>query len=143
MSTTTAVTVVLVDDDVVDVMAVKRAFKQHRIANPIVVARDGVEALTRLRGTADMPPLPKPYIILLDLNMPRMGGLEFLAELRADPALSSTVVFVLTTSAADEDRNASYKEHVAGYMVKSKVGADFMQMVALLDAYWTIMEFPD
>ena len=94
------VNILLVEDDEVDVMAVKRALKTLKIANPFFRAADGIEALEMLRGTGGKKQLPSPYIVLLDLNMPRMDGLEFLDELRQDPALHRSVVFVMTTSAA-------------------------------------------
>ena len=74
--------------------------------------------------------------------MPRMNGLEFLTELRADPELRDSIVFVLTTSRSDEDRVASYNLNVAGYIVKSDVGAGFVRLLGLLDHYWRIVEFP-
>jgi CheY-like chemotaxis protein len=134
--------VLLVDDDDVDVMGVKRAFKKAKIANPLRIARDGVEALSILRGSDGFDPMPRPYIIVLDLNMPRMDGLEFLGELRKDPAHRDAVVFVLTTSKADEDRAASYDKNVAGYIVKSDVGEGFLNVTALLDSYWRVVLLP-
>ncbi len=135
------VTVLLVEDNVVDVMAVRRAFKKHKIANPLVLATDGVEALELLRN-ADQP-VPRPLLILLDLNMPRMNGIEFLAELRADHELRTTIVFVLTTSNSDKDRVESYGYNVAGYIVKSDVGKEFVNLINLLDQFWTLVVFPE
>ena len=89
-SKTKTVHVLLVEDNDVDREAVRRAFTRHRIANPIYDARDGVEALELLRGMADKPRLPRPFLILLDINMPRMSGIELLHELRADPDLRDT-----------------------------------------------------
>ncbi len=137
-----AVTVLLVEDDAVEVMAVERAFKKKKIANPVVVAKDGIEALAILRAEDGRAPLQRPFLILLDLNMPRMNGIEFLHQIRSDDQLSNTVVFVLTTSKADEDRTAAYREHVAGYIVKANVGNDFVEVITLLDAYWRIVELP-
>lgn len=133
------VTVLLVEDDDVDVMGVKRAFKNLKILNPIVRARDGIEGLQLLR---DRHAVKRPYLILLDLNMPRMSGLEMLAELRKDPQLSSSVVFVLTTSKADEDIVKAYQEHVAGYITKNQIGDGFLRVVEMLDRYWRIVELP-
>lgn len=135
---TRTVTVLLVEDDQVDVELVERAFKNHRIANPLLVCGDGLAALEMLRAGQ----VPRPYIILLDLNMPRMGGLEFLKEVRADPGLSDSVVFVLTTSDDDADRCQAYRQHIAGYCVKSRVGADFLELTGLLKAYWRVVELP-
>jgi CheY-like chemotaxis protein len=136
------VNVLLVEDNAVDREAVRRAFRRHRIANPVYEANDGVEALALLRGEPGRC-VPRPYLLLLDLNLPRMGGLELLEALRADEALHDTVVFVLTTSARDEDRVASYAHNVAGYIVKSDVGAGFVRLVTMLDHYWRIVELPE
>src|SRR3984885_10364591 len=93
--------ILLVDDDEIDVMNVRRAFEKGKIENPLFHAGDGIEALEVLRG-GTMP--PERRLVLLDLNMPRMNGIEFLRELRADPALQSTAVVVLTTSRAERDQ---------------------------------------
>lgn len=87
--------------------------------------------------------MPRPNLILLDLNMPRMGGIEFLEELRTDPNLKDSVVFVLTTSDAEADRLAAYDHFVAGYMVKSKIGENFFQLADMLEGYWRIVELPE
>ena len=142
MGSEQTVTVLLVDDDDVDVKAVRRAFRKAKIANPMQVARDGVEALAMLRGQDGHTALSRPYIIILDLNMPRMDGREFLTELRKDPVLHDAVVFVLTTSQADEDRAASYDKNVAGYIVKSDVGEGFLNVTNLLDCYWRVVLLP-
>ena len=99
------VTILLVEDDAVDVMNVQRAFKKNNIKNPLAVAGNGLEALCMLRGEEGFAKIsPRPQIILLDLNMPKMNGLEFLKELRQDPELRSISVFVMTTSNDDRDR---------------------------------------
>ncbi|CCQ74321.1 response regulator [Magnetospira sp. QH-2] len=136
------VTVLLVDDDEVDVEGVKRAFAEHKIANPVRVARDGVEGLEILRGTNGQVMLDRPYLILLDINMPRMNGFEFLEALRADPDLKQSVVFMLTTSATDEDRARAYDQNIAGYIVKSRAGIGFLETVTMLDHYWRVVELP-
>ena len=136
------VNVLLVEDNVIEHEAVRRAFARERIGNPLATAADGIEALALLRGTHGAEALPRPYLILLDLNMPRMNGLEFLTELRADPDLKDSIVFVLTTSRSDEDRVASYNLNVAGYIVKSDVGPGFVRLIGLLDHYWRVVEFP-
>ena len=140
--TSKTVTILLVDDDTVDVMAIKRSFRGLKIANPIVEAQDGIEALARLRGTGGYEMVPRPFLILLDLNMPRMGGLEFLAELRADPELHRSIVFVLTTSAAEEDRARAYDKNVSGYVLKYRPGESFIEAITMLEAYWRVIEFP-
>lgn len=99
----------LVDDDEVDVMTVRRAFKKNNITNPFYIASNGLEALAMLRGEGDSPPIPQERrLILLDLNMPKMGGIEFLRELRADPKLRLIPVIVLTTSNEDKDKVEAY-----------------------------------
>lgn len=137
------VNLLLVDDDEVDVQGLKRAFAKSRIGNPITVARDGIEALEFLRGENGRPKLSKPHLILLDLNMPRMNGLEFLEAIRADEDLKRSVVFMITTSKAEEDKTRAYDQHVAGYIVKQDPANTFMQAVALMEHYWKIVEFPE
>ena len=135
------VTILVVDDDDVDVESLQRAFSRRRIANPIEVAHDGEEALQWLRARAGQPSAG-PVMVLLDLNMPRMNGIEFLQHLRNDDALKRTVVFVLTTSSDDRDKLAAYNNHVAGYLLKRNVGADFVDLMGLLGNYWRYVEFP-
>jgi CheY-like chemotaxis protein len=136
------VQILLVDDDEVDVMAIQRAFRRAKIGNPIHVARDGIEALAILRGLHGGQPLARPFLILLDLNMPRMNGIEFLEQLRADPDLDDSVVFVLTTSDDEEDKSRAYHRHIAGYVVKSDPANGFMQAIDMLQAYWRVVELP-
>lgn len=106
MTETNLLHILLVDDDEVDVMNVQRAFKKNNIINPLYTAGNGLEALTLLRGDGTTPPIPSTRrLILLDLNMPKMNGLEFLRTLREDPELRALTVVVLTTS--DDDRDKS------------------------------------
>lgn len=130
--------ILLVEDDDIDALSVMRAFSRLKIVNPIVRAKDGIEALEILKNQE----IEHPYLILLDLNMPRMGGLELLNTLRHDPSLESSVVFVLTTSKDDEDKLAAYKQHIAGYIVKEKLDDGFEDLVKLLDHYWRLVELP-
>lgn len=136
------INILLVEDDELDVEAVERAFEELKIANPITLARDGVEALEMLRGEAGREKFPRPFLILLDLNMPRMNGIEFLQNLRADPDLTDSVVFVLTTSKSEQDKVAAYNSHVAGYIIKSDIGNGFLKLVEMLDNYWRVVELP-
>jgi CheY-like chemotaxis protein len=106
-----------VEDDDICLMMLNRAFKKAKIANQISVAHDGIEALEMLRGTNGCSRLPRPFLILLDLNMPRMDGIEFLNELRKDEDLRKSIVFVMTTSDADEDKVKAYNLGVAGYIL--------------------------
>jgi CheY-like chemotaxis protein len=137
------VTILLVDDDKIDVMAVKRSFRDLKIANPVIEAHDGIEALERLRGQNGYEKVPSRCLVLLDLNMPRMGGIEFLEELRRDPLLHRTLVFVMTTSAAEEDRMRAYDKNIAGYILKHHLGQDFLEAISMLGLYWRVIEFPD
>lgn len=136
------INVLLVEDDEVDVMNVKRAFKKNNITNPLYIATNGVEALEMLRGANGIPPTvpAQRRLILLDLNMPRMGGIEFLQELRADPDLKSTPVVVLTTSNQDQDRVEAYNLNVAGYLLKPVTFVTFVELMAALNKYWTLCE---
>jgi CheY-like chemotaxis protein len=136
------VTILLVDDDKVDTMAVKRSFRELKIANPVIEAQNGIEGLQLLRGENGHTKVSEPLLILLDLNMPRMGGLEFLEELRRDPLLCSTLVFVMTTSAAAEDRKLAYQKNVAGYVLKNRLGQSFLEAIGMLEHYWRVIEFP-
>lgn len=136
------VRILLVEDDEVDVMRVERGFHQLRIANEIIRARDGVEALEILRGVDGQTRLESPFLVLLDISLPRMTGLEFLAELRSDEELKSTVVFVLTTSKNDEDRLTAYRHNVAGFMLKDEAGREFVKAMEMLECYWRVVELP-
>ncbi|MES2013997.1 MAG: response regulator [Pseudomonadota bacterium] len=132
------VTLFIVDDDDIDAIALERALRKLRLLNTVQRARDGQEALDLLRAGA----ISTPYIILLDLNMPRMNGLEFLQALRADPALTHSVVFVLTTSKSDEDLVSAYRKHVAGYVLKQHMDRDFLEVIGLIEHYWRLVELP-
>lgn len=136
--------VLLVEDDEVDVMNVKRAFKRNNITNPLYVAFNGLEALEMLRGdNGDSPQIPqRRRIILLDLNMPRMGGLEFLQQLRSDSKLRPIPVIILTTSDEDKDRIEAYKLNVAGYLLKPVKFSQFAEAMATLNKYWSLCEIP-
>jgi CheY-like chemotaxis protein len=134
-------TILLVEDDEVDIMNVKRAFKKNNISNPLVVAHNGIEALEILRATDGATPRPK--IVLLDLNMPRMGGIEFLKEIRQDQDLSSLSVFVMTTSNEDGDKIDAFNLNVAGYILKPLSMDRFIAAVSTLNSYWALCEFPE
>lgn len=136
------VKILLVEDDEVDVMRVQRGFQQLRIANEIIRARDGLEALEILRGVGSQARIETPFLVLLDINLPRMTGLEFLAALRADEELKVTVVFVLTTSKNDEDRLEAYRHNVAGFMLKDEAGREFVKAMEMLECYWRVVELP-
>lgn len=137
-----AVHILLVEDDDVDRQAVHRAFNTLKITNEITVATDGYEALNILRGEGGHKRLPRPYIILLDIQMPRMNGIEFLRVLRQDLELKTSIVFVLTTSDNQEDMADAYNEQVAGYFLKKKVGEEFLALPDLMKNYWRMVEWP-
>jgi CheY-like chemotaxis protein len=141
MSQENMLNILLVDDDEVDVMNVQRAFKKHNITNPLFIANNGFEALDMLRGDPPAVP-PQRRLILLDLNMPKMGGIEFLRELRADDRLKSTPVIVLTTSNEDNDKVEAYNLNVAGYILKPVTFSSFLESMAALNKYWTLCEMP-
>ena len=131
--------ILLVEDDQVDVMNVKRAFEKNRITNPLYIASDGMEALQMLRS-GKVP--EERRIVLLDLNMPKMNGIEFLRELRADRALHLTPVVVLTTSTDERDKINAYDLNVAGYLVKPVTFVNFVEVMAALNKYWALVELP-
>lgn len=136
------VQILLVEDDEIDAMAVTRALGEYHVSNPIIVAKDGLEALDYLRGENGKPRVLRPNLVLLDINMPRMNGIEFLEVLRSDPVLSDTVVFVLTTSNHEEDITAAYRQNIAGYMTKQDAGRDFLSLFRMLTEYWSIVILP-
>jgi CheY-like chemotaxis protein len=131
-----------VEDDDLCIMGLNRAFKAAKIANPISFAHDGIDALEMLRGINGRTRLPRPFLILLDLNMPRMGGVEFLKELRKDEDLKKSVVFIMSTSDADEDKVNAYNLGVAGYILKSNPANAFLEATLLLNTYWRVVELP-
>jgi len=142
MNDTLEAKILIVDDDEIDIRAVKRGLSKAGITNTIVEARDGIEALEIMRGTDEKEALAEPYIVLLDLNMPRMGGLDFLRELRKDAALHHHVVFVLTTSDLDRDQAAAYEMIIAGYITKQDAGRDFVNLVHMLERFLITVRLP-
>jgi CheY-like chemotaxis protein len=141
-SGTTDMKILLVEDDDGDAKAVIRAFSKANIGNPIIRAQDGVEALAYLTGEGRSALARPPILLLVDLNMPRMNGIEFVRALRAHPDLRRTVVFLLTTSKREEDMAAAYDLNVAGYIVKQNAGVDFLNLVGIIDSFWKIVELP-
>lgn len=134
--------ILLVEDDDGDAIAVERTFLKAGIAQPAVRAIDGVEALEILQGTERLPRLPRPYLLFVDLNLPRLSGLQLIAAIRADPQLRDTVIFVLTTSNRVQDKKAAYALNISGYILKDKAGEDFQSLFNLVDAYRRIVELP-
>ena len=130
--------ILLVEDDNVDVMTVKRALKDLRVTNQLVPTGDGEEAIEYLKdGNA-----PKPSIILLDLNMPKMDGAEFLKVVKADNTLKKIPVVILTTSNSDRDVIESFELGAAGYMVKSVDYEKFVETIRAIDRYWSLSKLP-
>jgi CheY-like chemotaxis protein len=138
---TTPINILLVEDDEVDIMNVQRAFRKNNISNPLFVTRNGLEAMDTLLGKGHET-IPMPRIILLDINMPRMGGIEFLTEMRKHPELRSISVFVMTTSNEESDKVAAYNLNVAGYILKPLSFEGFANAVAILNNYWQLCEMP-
>jgi CheY-like chemotaxis protein len=130
------VSILLVEDDEVDVMNIKRAFSKNDINNDLHVAGNGVEALEMLRNVL----VPLPRIIILDINMPKMNGLEFLKQLRADEKLKNITVFVMTTSNQDDDKIDAYNLNIAGYILKPLSFEKFVASVGTLKDFWALCE---
>ncbi|WP_240360860.1 response regulator [Pyxidicoccus caerfyrddinensis] len=139
MSEDRTMNILLVEDDEVDVMNVRRAFDRNKIANPVYVAENGLEGLRMLRdGT-----VPRGRrLVLLDLNMPKMNGIEFLRAVRQDPDLVGLSVVVLTTSNEERDKVDAYKLNVAGYLLKPVTFTNFVELTSALNKYWTLVEMP-
>lgn len=131
------VNVLLIEDDEIDVKAFKWTFERLKIANPVTVAKDGVEGWEKLQT------LPRPYLIIMDINMPRMNGLELLEKIREDARFHDSVVFVLTTSTDEQDKFDAYSLNVAGYMLKSDMGTSFTRAIEMVENYWKVVELPD
>lgn len=142
MSESKMLHILLVDDDEVDVMNVQRAFRKNNILNPLYIAHNGLEALALLRGTNGEKFPSERRLVLLDLNMPRMNGLEFLREVRNDADLHALTVIVLTTSDDERDKVEAYNLNVAGYILKPVTFGAFVEAMATLNKYWAINELP-
>jgi len=130
--------VLLVEDDTIDVMTVRRAFRDLKLTNPLAHAANGEEALAYLRNEENA----RPCVILLDLNMPRMNGVEFLRVVKLDPVMKKIPIVVLTTSRDDQDIIESYKLSAAGYIIKPVDYKKFVEALRTVDVYWTISELP-
>jgi CheY-like chemotaxis protein len=136
------VTILLVEDDDIDAMSVARGLSAASIHNPLVRARDGVEALDLLLGTNGKERLLPPYILLVDIRMPKLDGLGLVRKIRSIQALRRTVVFILTTSDSERDRTAAYDANVAGYIVKSSGDDRYGKLARMLDYYLMIVAPP-
>jgi CheY-like chemotaxis protein len=132
-----AFNILLVEDDEIDVENIKRSLSKANITNPLILAGDGLEALEILQKGGI-----GPIVVLLDLKMPRMGGLEFLHRIRSDERWKNLPVVVLTSSKEEKDLIEAYKMNVAGYVVKPLIFADFVEAVTKIGSYWTLCELP-
>jgi len=130
--------VLLVEDDSVDIMIVKRCFKKLKIPNKLWVAENGEEALKLLTSTTQM----NPCLVLLDINMPKMNGLEFLAKFKKIPLFKKIPVIMLTSSKEESDIDTCFNLGVAGYILKPVEYTEFIETIKLLNAYWTRSELP-
>lgn len=130
--------ILLVEDDSVDVMTVRRAFKELEVANPLVSTGDGEEALEYLYNHAET----RPCVILLDLNMPKMGGIEFMKIAKSDESLKTIPIIVFTTSNTEQDITKSFELGAAGYMVKSIDYNKFIETIKTIDSYWSLSKLP-
>lgn len=130
--------VLIIEDDRVDALTIIRALKEIHVNNDTVHVENGEEAIAYLKDTQK----PMPCIILLDLNMPRMNGIEFLKELKADEVFRKIPVVVLTTSKDEQDKIYSFDLGVSGYMVKPVDYQQFVEIIRTIDLYWTLSESP-
>jgi len=131
--------ILLAEDNDVDSEAVRRAFKELKVTNPLIVAKNGEEALAHLRSPANA----KPCLILLDLKMPKMDGIEFLRVVKKDELLKIFPVVVLTTSREEQDKVESFRLGVGGYMLKAVDDKQCVEVVKTIDLYWNLSELPD
>jgi CheY-like chemotaxis protein len=136
------VTILLVEDDDIDAQTVMRGLAGARIINPVIRVRDGVEALELLQGSGDKKRLAPPYMLLVDIRMPRLDGLGLVRAIRNNPSLQRTIIFILTTSDSDADRLNAYNEHVAGYIVKTNSPDQFLRLAHMIDYYIMIVSLP-
>jgi len=131
--------ILLLEDDTVDAMTVKRALKDLKVLNPLVRTCNGEEALAYLRDDNN----DKPCVVLLDLNMPKMNGIEFLKVVKADEKLKKIPAIVLTTSKDDQDRFQTFRLNVAGFIVKPVDYLKFVEAMRIVNLYWTLSELPN
>lgn len=134
-------TILLVDDNPDDIELTLRVLKNHRIANEIAIARDGVEAIEWLHGP-EAPSRALPSLVILDLKMPRMDGLEVLRQIRADPKTRTLPVVIMTTSREERDVVASYELGANSYVQKPVEFEEFEEAVRFLGLYWLILNVP-
>jgi CheY-like chemotaxis protein len=130
------ISVLLVDDDPGDVLLVREAFEDHKVGNMLSTVSDGVQALEYVRAQGSYADAARPDLVLLDLNLPRKSGIEVLEEIKSDPALSTILVVVLTTSEAEEDIVRAYKLHANAYITKPVDFEQFTKIVHQIDDFF-------
>jgi CheY-like chemotaxis protein len=135
--------ILLVEDDEVDIMNIQRAFVKNDIKQPFYVARNGVEALEMLRNPEPFNIRVKPQFLIVDVNMPKKGGLELLQDIREDPHLKKLTVFIMTTSNETKDRSTAYEYQAAGYIIKPLSFKEFVETISTLNQYINICELPE
>ncbi len=131
--------ILVIDDDKIDSMTIKRAFKDNDIPHKLIFKQNGEEAIDFLEENIN----DKPFLIILDLNMPKMNGLEFLKIIREKKELKIIPVVVLTTSRSEKDKLESYKLGISSYIIKSVDYHDFVKVIGKFKAYMEINEFPE
>ena len=131
--------IVLIEDDEIDAMSVQDAFEDIKVPNTLIWAHDAEEALKLLHGEQAV----KPLLILLDLNLPGMKGLDFLKIVKEDDNLKMIPIVVLTTSRHNFDKIESFKYGVAGYIIKPVNYSQFLEAMKTINSYWALSEFPD
>jgi CheY-like chemotaxis protein len=137
------VTILLVEDDDGDFIALQRAFTKAKLPHPIRRALDGIEALDILRGTNGAKKINKPFLLVSDVNMPRLSGIKLVQQMRNDSELSDSIIFIYTTSNLPKDKSESYDENVAGYILKgSAAGGNFEKLAEVLGVYCRDVEMP-
>jgi CheY-like chemotaxis protein len=135
--------VLLVEDDPGDVLMTKEAFEDYKLSNQLHVVTDGAEAMEFLRRKGEYADAPRPDLVLLDLNLPRMDGREVLQAIKSDPELASIPVVILTTSEAEEDVLRSYSLHANAYVTKPVDFERFIQVVRQIDEFFvTVVRLP-
>jgi CheY-like chemotaxis protein len=135
--------VLLVEDDPGDVLMTREAFELHKVTNKLHVVQDGVDAMSFLRGEGAYASAPRPDLVLLDLNLPRMDGREVLQAIKSDPDLANIPVVVLTTSEAEEDVLRSYSLHANAYVTKPVDFERFIEVVQKIDDFFvTVVRLP-
>lgn len=132
-----------IEDDDIDSMVMQRAFKTLEINHQLIRAKDGLEGLQMLRGEGNYEKLSSlPNIVIMDLNMPRMNGLEFLEQIRADEKLRCLSVYVITTSNDENDKKQAFRYNAAGYILKPVDLESFKKVLTALNNFWAVCQFP-